>query len=223
VVVTPHLGRDSHTLPLPVKAGTTGTVRIARTAHYNPKENLFAALDVRYTDGGAGDAPPLSGHAVVTLQPRTKQAEHARITRAMPSEDLGGDRTVRIAQSDSAFAAFAPVNLRHIDAITVRVAPVVGGRIELRHEAPDGPLLAQATVDSSMAGRTSESESGNGDQRVGTAPSDWTEVAMPVADPGGPLTLYVVVRGPGDGPLMKLDWLRFEGSGMIQLPRAMNE
>lgn len=222
-VVTPHLGRDSHTLPLPVKAGTTGTVRIARTAHYNPKENLFAALDVRYTDGGAGDAPPLSGHAVVTLQPRTKQAEHARITRAMPSEDLGGDRTVRIAQSDSAFAAFAPVNLRHIDAITVRVAPVVGGRIELRHEAPDGPLLAQATVDSSMAGRTSESESGNGDQRVGTAPSDWTEVAMPVADPGGPLTLYVVVRGPGDGPLMKLDWLRFEGSGMIQLPRAMNE
>jgi glucose/arabinose dehydrogenase len=213
-VVTPHLGRDAHTLPLAAKAGTEGTVRITQTPHYDPKENRFAALDVRYTDGGAGNAPPLSGRAVVTLQPRTKQAEHARITRAIPLEALGDEHTVRIAEADSAFAAFAPVNLRNIDAITVRVAPVAGGRIELRHDAPDGPLLAEATVDSSMAGRPSESESGDGDQRVGAAPSDWAEVTMPVADPGGPFTLYVVVRGAGDKPVMKLDWLRFDGPGM---------
>jgi len=215
VVVTPHLGRDSHTLPLTAKAGTAGTVRITRTAHYDPKQKLFAALDIRYTDVGRGHAPAASGHAAVTLQPRTKQAEHASITRAMPLEALGDEGTVRIAEADSAFASFAPVNLRNIDAATLRVAPVAGGRIELRYDAPDGPLLAEAIVDSSMVGRTLEAKPSDGDQRVGRAPDDWTEVTMPVANPGGPLTLYVVVRGIGGEPLLKLDWLRFEGPGMV--------
>ena len=210
VVVRPHLGRDSHTLPLAAKAGATGTVRITRTPHYNPKENRFAALDVRYTDGGAGDAPPLSGHALITLQPRTKQAALAVSTRQMTAEETEGEmpRRVLVAESDGAFAAYGPVNLRHIDAITVNAAAVEGGRVELRRGAPDGPLLADARIEAA---------------RDASASDNWTEVTMSVRDPGRAFTLYVVVRGAGEEDLMRLDWLRFEGAGMMQLPRVINE
>jgi glucose/arabinose dehydrogenase len=216
VVVTPHLGRDSHTLPLASKAGTTGAFRIAHSPHYDPKENIFAALDVRYTDAGTADGPPATGHGVVTLQPRTKQAEFATITRQMPSENLAG-RTVLIAEEDSAFAAFGPVNLRNIDAITVRVAPMAEGRIEVRRDAADGPLLASAEVDPADAFASSEEEmaSDDGNRKVGAAPDDWTDVTMPVTDPRGPHTLYLVVRGQSNDPLLKMDWLRFDGPGMM--------
>ncbi len=223
VVVTPHIGRDSHTLPLASKAGTTGAFRITRTPHYDPKEDVFAALDVRYTDTGTSEGPPATGHAVITLQPRTKQAEHAITTRQMPSENLGGEapRTVLIAEEDSAFAAYSPVNLRNIDALTLRVAPGSGGRIEVRQDAPDGPLLAEARVDSSAASGPVQDQGEN--PKIGARPGDWTDVTLPITDPGGPHTMYVVVRGTGDEPLLKLDWVRFDGPGMMQRDQLMEE
>lgn len=218
VVVTPYLGRDAHRLPLPATAGTTGTFRISRTAHYTPRENLFAALEVRYTDQGRERAPPATGTATVTLQPRVKQAEYAMVTRRMPRETMEGDDETRIAliaEANSAWAAYGPVNLRHIDALTVRVAPMAGGRIEIRQDAPDGPRLAQAAV----APRPSDaSADGEDTPRVGLDASDWTEVTLPLTDPGGPHTLYLLVRGTDDEALLKVDWLRFEGPGMVHRP-----
>jgi PKD repeat protein len=211
-VVTPHLGRDSHALPLPAKAGLEGTVRIARTAHYNPRENLFATLDVQYADRGTVDAPSATARTSITLQPRVKQAEYTGVMRRMPRETLEGARTVLSAETDSAFAAYGPVNLRNINALTIHVAPEAGGRIELRQDAPDGPLLGQAIVEPRSASSTPEGED---PPRVGLAASDWTDVRVPVTDPGVPHTLYVVVRGAGEEALMKVDWLRFEGPGMM--------
>ena len=223
VVVTPHVGRDSHALPLAPRTGTTGTFRITRTEHYVPKEDVFGVLEARYTDAGTSHAPPVTGRSNVTLQPRTKQAEYAALTRQMPSESLGGEnsRTVLIAESDSAFAAYGPVNLRNIEAVTMHVAPMAGGRIEVRQDAPDGPLLADARVDSFATPALAPADSAQGHQeerKVGTAPGDWIDVTLSVTDPGGPHTLYIVVRGAGDGSLMKLDWLRFDGPGMMQRP-----
>lgn len=223
VVVTPHIGRDSHTLPLAAKAGTTGTFRITRTPHYDPKEAIFAAVDVRYTDAGTSVQPPMTGHDVVTLQPRTQQAEYSIASRQMPPENLGGDapRTVLIAEEDSAFAAYGPVSLRNIETLTLHVAPDAGGRIEVRRDAPDGPLLAETNVEAAAA---SGSEPDRGaDAKIGAHPGDWTEVTLPVADPGGAHTLYVVVRGAGDEPLLKLDWIRFDGPGMMEHARPMED
>jgi len=35
--------------------------------------------------------------------------------------------------------------------------------------------------------------------------------------------LYVVVRGAGDEPLLKLDWIRFDGPGMMEHARPMED
>jgi hypothetical protein len=85
-------------------------------------------------------------------------------------------------------------------------------------------LLASAPVDPPTASASSEAATSDdgADRRVGEAPDDWTDVTMPVTDPGGPHTLYLVVRGQSDDPLLKVDWLRFDGPGMMtrETPQA---
>jgi hypothetical protein len=91
------------------------------------------------------------------------------------------------------------------------------GRIEVRRGAPDGPLLASASVDPVGTSSPPEAETSDdgANRRVGAAPDDWTDVTMPVTDPRGPHTLYLVVRGQSNDPLLKMDWLRFDGPGMM--------
>lgn len=214
-----YLGRDSHALPLAEQTGPSGTFRIKRTEHYPPKEDLFAVFEARYTDDGAPGAGALQGRMRVTLQPRRKEAEYAAPIRGAYRQTMGEEgtesrRTVLVAGNGDA-AAYAPVNLLNIDALTLHVALVAGGRIELRRDAPEGPLLGEAVVDSTATPHAAETREAHD---VGTRPADWIDVTVPLSDPGGPHTLYLVFRGPEDEPLLKLDWLRFEGPGMMRRP-----
>lgn len=215
VLAQPYLGRDSHLWPLQEQSGTTGTFRITYgDDDYEPKTDLVAAFEARYTDGGAPDAEALEDRAKVTLQPQRKEAEHATSTEDVEQETLDAEaeadsRDVLTVEHGS-HAAYAPVNLLNIDAITFHVAPMAGGRIEVRQDAPDGSLLAEAKVDST----TFEEETSD----IGTTSEHWTDVTVPITDSDGPHTLYLVFHGTDDEPLMKLDWIRFEGDGMMQRP-----
>lgn len=225
LVAQPFLGRDSHELPLQELSGSTGTFRVGRTGHYEPKENLFAAFGARYTDGGASGVGPLKGHAKVRLQPRRKEAEYTTQSRGVQQETVeenGSDtsRTV-LTVEDGHYAAYSPVNLRHVDSLTFRVASMAGGRLVVRRTAPDGPLLAETALDpalSDSAGADTVEVADRDYNNVGKATSDWKDVSVPITDPGGPFSMYVVFHGLENAPLLRLDWIRFEGPGMTRVP-----
>lgn len=230
LVAQPYLGRDSHELPLLDQTGTTGTFRIERTEHYSPKENLFAALGARYTDGGGSEVGSTQGQSKVRLQPRRKEAEYTTDVNGageetVQEEESDKERTV-LTVEDGHHAAYAPVNLRNVDRLTFRVASMAGGRIEVRRGAPEGPVLAEtaldpAPVDSAAADTVERAERDY--ENVGTAPSDWQNVSVAVSDPGAPFALYLTFHGLEDASLLRLDWIRFEGPGMTRTPAALKE
>ncbi|MGV3640265.1 MAG: carbohydrate-binding protein, partial [Adhaeribacter sp.] len=69
-----------------------------------------------------------------------------------------------------------------------------GSRIELRRDAPGGPLLATAQVPVTGAGET-----------------DMQRFSMDVANPGGLHDLYLVFRNDQlKSDLLQLDWVYFD-------------
>ena len=104
-----------------------------------------------------------------------------------------------------------PFNLVSIDSLTFRIAsnnttvpagnPLVG--VEVRLDAPDGPLLTTVTLTSTGAN------------------TNWESQTFAVVDPGGANHLYLVFRsipgGATGGNLFRLNWVAFDGQG-ISLP-----
>src|SRR5262249_29250485 len=84
----------------------------------------------------------------------------------------------------------------YINAVTFRVAATgPGGNIEVRLDATNGMLLGTAAVPPTSGA--------------------YTNVTLPLTDPGGTHDLYLVFkRNPGDTDLLRLNWLEFQGSGV---------
>lgn len=229
IAVESFLGRDSHELPLHIQSGATGTVEISRTGHYDPKERIFAALEARYTDGGAPEADSLQGRAHIELHPRHMEAELAPSVEGAQQETLQHEHTDQSRQvltlKDGHHLAYPAVNLRNIDALTFQVAPMAGGRIEVRRDGPNGPLLAKTTVPTAPQNTTTaDSAAAERDySSVGTTDGDWQSIKVSVSDSTGTQALYLVVRGVDDAPLLRLDGFRFEGPGMTHAPASMEE
>lgn len=234
IVVRSSLGRDSHTRPLQRTTGRAGTVRLRRTGHYAPKTALFGVLEAQYVDGGSPSAPPATGRARVKLHPRTMQAEYATTTEGLQEESFGDERPVdrrrALAADSGAYAAYGPVNLKNIHALTFNVAAESHGRIEVRRGSPEGPLLGTVKVPAASAPNAptavaADSTRSTDEDRppLGAAEEDWREMQLPITDPGGPTLLYVVFHGRENDIEIKLDWIRFDGPGMARARSAPDE
>ncbi|MGX7827618.1 ThuA domain-containing protein [Actinokineospora sp. 24-640] len=96
---------------------------------------------------------------------------------------------------DGDWIAFEGVDLADVTGLGYRVASdTQGGTIEVRADAPDGPLVQSTAVGNTGGWRT----------YANLPPT-------PVTDPGGPRTLYFVFRG-GAGPLFDVDTIVVEGT-----------
>jgi hypothetical protein len=131
--------------------------------------------------------------------PKQRQAEFhtdSEGTTTAPSRDVEGGGSV-VVGADGAWASYDPVNLRGVDALTLRVAAVADGEVELRQDAPDGELLGTAEV-------------------AGTGVRHFTDVRVDVDDPGESFTLYVVFPGPGE---RRLNFVEAVGKGAAETTR----
>lgn len=106
-------------------------------------------LEATYVDRGAGQIPALAGTAAIHLRPRLTEAETAeeiRGPRVLDSARAGGGRFLGAIDHGHA-VRFADVPLDDVRGATLRVASAgAGGAIEIRRDAPDGPLLATVPV-----------------------------------------------------------------------------
>ena len=215
VRVQPQLVHDSHWHLLEQQTGSTGTFEIDSNARHLFLENLYAKLSVSYTDDGGDRTEPLTSEKEIVLQPRRKDAAHVTAIHGAVRTVEGDVRARDTVETfldvkNDDYVSYAPVNLRNINAITFRAAPQAGGTIEARLDAPDGELLGKASVEAASTTASDVTD----DEDV----YHWQEVTMPVTDPGRPFSLYLVFRGPNadQDQLMRLDWLAFNGPGMMK-------
>ncbi|SDU61457.1 Glucose/arabinose dehydrogenase, beta-propeller fold [Jiangella alkaliphila] len=193
VIIQPALGHDEHPHPADPLSGRTGQVQTALGGGHSEDMNVFYILNARYTDGGgAGGIPALAGEDTSLLFPRQREAEFhddAEGVTTGPSRDVEGHGTA-IAGADGAWASFDPVNLLNVDALVLRASSSAGGPIELRRDAPDGPLLGTGQVPATGSG--------------------YADVAVEVDDPGESFTLYAVFPGAGE---RRLNFIEADGKG----------
>ncbi|QYC44256.1 Endo-1,4-beta-xylanase Z precursor [Nonomuraea coxensis DSM 45129] len=144
----------------------------------------------------------LKGSAGVTLQPKPKQAEHftgssgIRIVDEPGAE--GGRRIGDISNND--WISFGPINPSGIDTVSLRVsAPSsTGASVELRADSPTGALIASSPVAATGGWNTYMSQP-----------------PVPVTDPGGSRTVYVVFEAPSANSF-DVDSFTVNGKGVGQ-------
>ncbi|ONI92926.1 PKD domain-containing protein [Saccharothrix sp. ALI-22-I] len=219
VVVQPALGHDEHSHGYEQYRGCEG-LAVMSGDEGHAGANIFGVLTAKYTDKGAPGVAPLTGEAILVLQPKHKEAEfHAESGR---TADGAGDDTAGVQREDTTdtgggqnigfitdgdYFSFAPATLAGIDQVRFRIASGgEGGRIEIRVGAPDGPLAGTATF----------------------APTggwqNWTTVTADVVDnPPAGSKLYFVTRRPEGSTttsyLANINWLEFVGRGVTHNQR----
>ncbi|SDT39895.1 Glucose/arabinose dehydrogenase, beta-propeller fold [Jiangella sp. DSM 45060] len=194
VIIQPALGHDEHPHPADPLSGRTGQVQTALGGGHSEDMNVFYILNARYTDGGgAGGIPALAGEDTSLLFPRQREAEFyddAEGVTTGSSRDVEGHGTA-VSGQDGAWASYDPVNLYNVDALVLRASSVTGGPIELRRDAPDGPLLGTGEVPATGSG-------------------SYADVRVEVDDPGESFVLYAVFPGAGE---RRLNFVEADGKG----------
>lgn len=172
--------------------GLIGQVPIASAV-----EGGACRLEAVFTDAGAPPAGALSTRAVVTVRSRRIEAERADDLRGpvltYPGKANGKKALGSVAHGH--WLKFANVALAEVAGLTVRVS--TGARassIEIRRDAPDGPLLGVVNV---------------------AAKNDWNtffEAATRFTTRADVrAAVYLVVAGEKkSGGLMSIDWVQFD-------------
>jgi cytochrome c len=194
VVVEYILGHDSHGHPLSRATGCQGTIPTPADGGHGADANVFGVINATYTDNGAPGAPALTGSDEAVLQPKHKQAEFytgAQGARALERDTAEGKKRVGEIENGD-WIKFNPVNLAGVTGIGYRVSSGgSGGTLEVRLDAPDGPLVQSVPVAST----------GGWDNYVDLDPA-------PITDLGGTHEMYFVFKG-GSGALFDVDSFTF--------------
>ncbi|MFJ9681749.1 ThuA domain-containing protein [Streptomyces sp. NPDC101194] len=149
VIVNPALGHDDHEHPTTDIRGCEGTVDTGDLGGHPEGADLTYVLNAKYTDKGGDGVSALTGYGRAVLQPKHKQAEYYDAqsgTRIVAQE--GAENGKRIGDiSNGDWVAFDPMSVEGIGSVAYRLSSPYGvGAIELRADAPDGPLLATTPV-----------------------------------------------------------------------------
>ena len=232
VTVRTFIGHDTHMHAVDRISGSSGTFEPRRAFEHVPPIYYMDEFYVLAIDTASGSQNR------VKLQPARKEAEHF-------SDQSGAERTTygkhpaepdfpetamtTMALGNGDNLSYKPIHLANIDSIMLRVKAHQSATIELRLDAPDGPVLGEIALDSTMAApilseniSTGESDADpQRDEALTEIPSDvraayegWREVTIPIEDPGGTHTLHITARGEGRSRLIEIDWMEFKGTGV---------
>ncbi|MFB6714930.1 ThuA domain-containing protein [Streptomyces sp. NPDC056358] len=149
VTVNPALGHDDHEHPTTDIPACEGAVDTGDLGGHPEGADLTYVLNAKYTDKGGDGVSALTGYGRSVLQPKHKQAEYYDAqsgTRIVAQE--GAENGKRIGDvSNGDWVAFDPMSVEGIGSVGYRLSSPYGvGAIELRADAPDGPLLATTPV-----------------------------------------------------------------------------
>ena len=197
-------GGNAHVHPGTSKTGCEGTFDIDSESGHAKSANIAVVLTAIYTDGGgSGGSAPLEGADTRRLNPKQVQAEHFNAQSGLTVTDRpfaeGGRRLTSANNGDWLY--FEPVSLKGITGVNFRYTSAgAGGLIDVRLDAPDGPIVGTADLLAS------------GGQEV---PREIATTITPTDDL--PHRVYFVFRQRTGGPannIVELDELTWAGKGV---------
>ena len=227
VRVQTYTGFDTSPIPLEKLKGLSGTLSISKAFTHSP--------DVHYSDRFAVVEACLErACSRVKLQPRHKEAEHvsnaAKSTRktysARPaSEHWGGTALSVMPVESGSILAYGPVNLNGITGMTLRFRATEVGQVNVLAPGYDVELAvidvgpeAGAAVTPHQADYLASVPSdapGLGLLEEG-AYENWREISVDLAEFEGLFTLALGFASEAESTFLELDWIRFEGPGIMQ-------
>ncbi|RMG56503.1 MAG: PKD domain-containing protein [Bacteroidetes bacterium] len=182
----------------PGKASLPATGTLRTDQHRGAGEGSTYTLRVSYTDQGGEPVGPLNAHQSVILRsPRIRgdEADMAQTENASVYETNG--MSILVFMGDG-HAGFGEMDLTGISRLDLRYRGTGGGTLEVRLDAPDGPLLASHRI-----------EAGTGEI---PAPQSAT---LDLKEQAGFHTLYLVSKKTGDGDaprgLFAVEWFYLDG------------
>ncbi|GAB4416320.1 MAG: hypothetical protein OHK0039_25620 [Bacteroidia bacterium] len=185
----------------PTSLPPTGTLRTGKHSAFG--EGSSYTLRISYTDKGGEPVGALNAHESVILRSALMQAEEFDQTLSKNTQSFDMQGSTLLVFTDEGYAAYPRIDLSQLSKLTLRGASVGGGRIELRLDAPDGPLLAALDVKPATI-------TGGGDPRAQFLPIN-EELSLAATE--GFHTLYLVASKQGSNPgaqaLFALDWFYF--------------
>ena len=196
----PLIGHDDHSHPLEQFNACEGVFETVE-GHGSDGDRVFYLVEASYADRGIEGAGSLTARTLHRLQTKRIQSEHFSINNGVLLETtgdvLGGRQNIGFIDHGD-YVSYETMNLLNINHITFRAASAGwGGRIEIRANAPDGPLLGFTDV-----GVTGQWQL-------------YREVTALVEDPGGTNELFLVfLREPENAGLFNLNWMEFGGFGV---------
>jgi glucose/arabinose dehydrogenase/type 1 glutamine amidotransferase/regulation of enolase protein 1 (concanavalin A-like superfamily) len=187
-------GGAAHVHPGPSQTGCEGTILTQADADHGEGADIATLVTASYTDqGGHPDAQPLTGGVSHLLQPSRKQGqffdETSGISVASSGDVDGGDA---IAGQNGAWAKYEPFFLGGLDEVTLRASALSDTTVEVRRDAPDGPLLGTAEIEATTEIDRVSGPAGFGDAVRLNGPSPVQHVEMPegiVSDLDGDFTI----------------------------------
>jgi cytochrome c len=184
---------------LDAKKGTPGLTRGLEGEITAPKDSkiISLVLEASYTDAGRPPAASLSAKSSVTLRSRRIEADQNDGLEGPTKLSSGGctNNACLGSINHGHSVRFAGIDLSKVGGIKVRAASGnVGGSIEFRAGAKDGPVL----------GRVDVPNTGGWDK--------WIEPQTTLAPnaSAGKTDVYLVFVNPGKGGFMNLDWVEFQ-------------
>jgi cytochrome c len=210
VTVSFALGHDNHGHGEGSQTGCAGVIQTDPADATHAGGYLYGGLTASYTDLGAAGQPPLTTIDQRVVQQKRQQLEYAvdqsGTATALTTDPTGGDSNRNSLDPGDWVAVNRVVNLSNVESLTFRVsggttAGTARAAVELHLDAPTGPLLTTATINST------------------TGNNDYASQTVPLTDPGGSHRLYLVFQAVPGGPttnLFNLNWIEFGGAGIGQ-------
>ncbi|MGH2948247.1 MAG: PKD domain-containing protein, partial [Solirubrobacteraceae bacterium] len=140
-------GGSPHVHPGAVQTGCEGTAEIPLDSGHDAGAKLAFTVQASYTDlGGEEGAPELTGSTLAFYNPKTVQAEHHSDQSGTQISDsgsaAGGQRVAFVDSGD--WISFTPMDLGDIGTMLLDyTSGSQGGFVEVRLDAPDGPLVGR--------------------------------------------------------------------------------
>jgi PKD repeat protein/type 1 glutamine amidotransferase len=204
VELTFALGHDQHGHAENTQTGCTGTYQTDPNGATHAGGYLYGGLTAAYTDNGG-----LRSIDQAVVQVKRQEMEFLPTLGTAPAFNADGNGAIVESIDPGDWISLDPVNFTGITGVNLRVAGgavalagTVRANIELRLNAPDGPLAATLPVINQAANNTFQTQS----------------VPLPSL-PTGTNKLYFVFRATGGAGqptagLFTLSWLEFTGPGV---------
>lgn len=207
VTVSFALGHDNHGHGEGSQTGCSGVLQTDPADATHANGYLYGGFTASYTDKGANGQPPLTTIDQKVIQQKRQQLEYSvdqsGTGTAVTTDPDGGDLNRTGIDPGDWVAVNRNVNLKNITSVSFRVtggatAGTPQGAIQLRLDAPDGPVVTTANI-------------------TATGTGTYATQTFPLTDPGGTHRLYLVFQGVSGGPtsnLFALNWMEFGGTGI---------